>query len=152
MSERCYPHLIARCFPPGVPVFVSDGAAVLASRLARAWEDAWSQIGAEARNDIQSVWWWRWSGGCEPARVEVLPRIEGTTADCSAAHGLFRFSYAVCLEMPDRLLPVLVAHELAHVALWACGENRGGLDEEEDVDELCRAWGFDVDGLARWAG
>jgi hypothetical protein len=152
MPERLFCHPVARCFPPGVPVYVTDRTAVLASRLARAWEAAWPRIDPEARDNIQRIWWWRWQGGCVPARVEVVPRLADATAHCWPDLGLFHFSYAECLEMPDELLPVLVAQELGHCALWAGGERGSGRLVEREVNRLCASWGFDVEGLDKWEG
>ena len=59
--------------------------------------------------------------------------------------------FFLLVMLPDRVVAVLVAHELAHVLQYASGTIAD--DErtnEYDADEQCRWWGYDPDEFDGW--
>ena len=147
----------------------------LGRRFSRLFAAAWRRIPLGARRGLLAHWR---TNDPNVTRVATSPLIELTSlpirrevgrrrrddfflAKVSAAGHRMRFwSIAVGL-MPDGMVEVLVAHELAHIHVHALGksdpayatktavENAGG--EEAEVAKLMLDWGgFDDDRLTRW--
>ena len=90
-----------------------------------------------------------------------------TFAACFQRGHVIRFWSPLIDLLPEELVEIVVAHELAHTYLAVVGNtyemtpddwkaySQGGVayawdDEELDVQEVMECWGFDEDALDRW--
>lgn len=113
------------------------------ARFARVFRHTWPLLPLYARRTLLKQW--RESEWPMRPMIEVLPfwsnRQTCVLGECYGHH-LFRFWAKAVDALPDDLLAVLIAHELAHDVYP---------DEEEfDLREKNVMWGFDEYALDDW--
>ncbi len=98
-----------------------------------------------------------WVSGWDDGIVADDDHGEGIGEVFANGH-LMRFHASIVDQMPDNVLACLIAHELAHVAIYAVGEEQylgfkpGDGDHEMAADELAGTyWGFDGELIDEWS-
>jgi hypothetical protein len=133
--------------PKNLALLASYANAPIGLRLAEAIRDVLKEIPA-------AVLYRHWgTAGPLIELVEEHPEGEWSLATEGRRGTEIRFHAEHVADMPDAVLNVLVAHELAHVFQHATDRiNDLGADEvENDVDVVLESWAFDPAVVRKWA-
>lgn len=122
-------------------------------RFAAEFRLAWLQLPPGVRKTLLG-YWHRWPEppviGCLPDAAMWRPergRHEVAVTGCEG-HRL-HFWASAAGAMPRGVLRAAIAHELAHVFMFA-EDGPDALQSESDADTLVWKWGFDIGGTRRW--
>jgi len=142
---------------PGVPIRLAVVTSSDPTRFRNAFLDTWRKLPQHARDIL--VVRWTISNGIVYLTVK-WSGCDTRFAQCSVNGSQFHFLSSVIDHLPDDVLRICVAHELAHGFFFASGDPyHCGIALPEDirlrlaeslVHELCDIWGFPSRQLSRW--
>lgn len=141
------------------PVGAEANAA--AARFEKVFGFVWSRLPTTASAALTAFW------AAMPATVFLTRKWTGQggrLAQCAAPGNIFHFYSPVLMRMPDDVLAVCIAHELAHAFFFLSGDPHhcGGLNDrlfdkalqyrlaESLARELCGSWGFSPRLIGQW--
>jgi len=140
---------------------VGPEADAASAQFAKVFSTVWARLPSPAKVSLTIAW------RATPATIFLTKRWTGQVgrlAQCAGQGTILHFYSPALARMPDDVLAVCIAHELARAFLFTTGDPHhcGGLDDrlfdktlqyrlaEALARGLCDAWGFNPRLLGRW--